>query len=102
MKYPLAVGRNVPRLMPAVVFLALSLLLPRLSSAEAFDRADLRRIESRVQAVAEQATPAIVALTHPAGMGTASGTGTVVSRDGIILTAAHVVANTEAVDVTFP
>ncbi|HEX8913286.1 MAG TPA: trypsin-like peptidase domain-containing protein [Humisphaera sp.] len=94
--------RRAARALLLAATLALPLAAPRAAWADAFDRADLRRIESRVQDVAARAMPAVVALTHKAGMGVASGTGTVVTPEGLVVTAAHVVAGAEKVDVTFP
>lgn len=61
---------------------------------------DLRALEARTRAVAEQAVPCTVALI--AGETGASGSGVVTSAEGLILTAAHVTAGVEEVEVVFP
>src|SRR4051794_19597949 len=48
--------------------------------------ADLRAIERQVEAVVKKVTPATVGLT----IGPAQGSGVIVSKDGYVLTAAHV------------
>ncbi len=61
---------------------------------------DLRGLEDRVRAVAAQAVPCTVALIS--GETGASGSGVVTSAEGLILTAAHVTAGVEEVEVVFP
>ncbi|HEY8961939.1 MAG TPA: trypsin-like peptidase domain-containing protein [Luteolibacter sp.] len=61
---------------------------------------DLAKLESQVQAVAAKVMPATVALV--ADKIGASGSGVVVSAEGLILTAAHVVQGTEELQVVFP
>jgi len=57
---------------------------------------DLKKIEERVRAVARQVIPAIVGIK----VGSAGGSGVVVSEDGLVLTAGHVVGK-PGQDVTF-
>ncbi len=62
------------------------------------DLGALRNLEKRVQLVGQKCTPATVALLNGSG----SGSGVVISADGLILTAAHVVDKSETVKVVFP
>ncbi|MEZ5300852.1 MAG: S1C family serine protease [Verrucomicrobiales bacterium] len=76
----------------------LSLLLPALSGAMTFE--ELKSMEGKVKSVVKKAMPATVALV--AEKSPASGTGIIISKDGLILTAAHVVEGSEYMDVLFP
>ncbi len=62
--------------------------------------ADLRNLEAKVSGVAAECLPATVALLS-AEVGS-SGSGVLVSPDGLILTAAHVIQGAERVQVVFP
>ncbi len=81
-----------------VAFLALA-AAP--SGEAAYDLAALEKVEKDVQAVAEHATPCIVAITHPEKRALASGSGCVIAPNGLILTAAHVVGDAKMVNVVF-
>ena len=61
---------------------------------------DLRQIEAQVKAVVETRTDCTVSLVSP-NLG-ASGSGVIVSADGLILTAAHVVEGSREMTVIFP
>ncbi|MDA7517636.1 S1C family serine protease [Akkermansiaceae bacterium] len=73
----------------------LSLTAPAIESL-----GDLRRIQKKIQVVVAEATPATISLLSP--QQGASGSGVIVSPEGLILTAAHVVAGSREVVVIFP
>jgi serine protease Do len=57
------------------------------------DIEELRALQERVRTVVEKCTPATVALrVRLGGFGEAAGSGVIVSEDGLVLTAAHVIA----------
>lgn len=61
---------------------------------------DLLKLEQKTEGLAKKVTPCTVALISRATG--ASGSGVVVSAEGLILTAAHVTDGTAAVEVVFP
>ncbi len=60
---------------------------------------ELKGIEAATKNVVQKDSPAVVALTSPTGE---TGSGVIVSEDGLILTAAHVVEGRDAMTVVFP
>ena len=62
--------------------------------------ADLRKLEQKVKRVVEEHTNATISLVSPRKG--ASGSGVIVSPDGLILTAAHVTAGSREMMVIFP
>jgi serine protease Do len=78
------------------------LCLPFFSLRAGYDLESLEGAEAKVAAVAAKAAPSVVALTHGMRTGMASGSGVIIGKNGLILTAAHVLADAKIVDVTFP
>ncbi|HUF62870.1 MAG TPA: S1C family serine protease [Verrucomicrobiales bacterium] len=68
--------------------------------ASALTLEELKEQERMVQTLAEQAIPATVALLSERHR--ASGSGVVISADGMVLTAGHVIQGSDAVLVVFP
>ncbi|MBA4066439.1 MAG: hypothetical protein C0501_22545 [Isosphaera sp.] len=56
------------------------------------DLAELKALQSRVKAVVDKCTPTTVAITISSGFAVGAGSGVIVSEDGLVLTAAHVIA----------
>lgn len=80
-----------------------ALLVLPLSPLQAFyDIPALERVETQVSVVVEKAMPCVVALSRPENLGVAQGSGCIISRNGLVLTAAHVVGDSKIVNVTFP
>lgn len=61
---------------------------------------DLKRIQNQIQMVVKKVRPATVALTSTKSG--ASGSGVIVNKGGLILTAAHVVQGNEEMSIIFP
>jgi len=68
--------------------------------AEVKSLEDLKKIETRVQKIVAKTRNATVGLTSTSSG--ASGSGVVVSKDGLILTAAHVTTRNKEMNVIFP
>lgn len=64
------------------------------------DLSDLRKLESRVTQIAADVMPSTVALLS--SQTGSSGSGVIVSAEGLILTAAHVIQGAQSVQVVFP
>ncbi len=56
------------------------------------DLEELKALQERVRKVVDKCTPSTVALRVRMGFGEAAGSGVIVSDDGLVLTAAHVIA----------
>lgn len=75
-------------------------LLSRVPAEEVRGLEDVLALEAKAAALGREVMPAVVALiSEEAG---SSGSGVVVGKDGLILTAAHVVDGAEVVEVVFP
>ena len=85
------------RIIAALVSLA---VLPLAAAPRIESLGDLRKIEKSVKAVVEVGTPATVSLLSTSAG--ASGSGVIVSSDGLILTAAHVIEGSRLMTVIFP
>ena len=73
--------------------------LPLIHAEESL--ATLKEREQRVQALVAKAQPAVVCVTNKAAAGT--GSGVIISKEGLILTAAHVTQATgKELDIIFP
>jgi serine protease Do len=56
------------------------------------DLAELKALQARVKVVVDKCTPTTVAITITSGFAVGAGSGVIVSEDGLVLTAAHVIA----------
>ncbi|MGK0189184.1 MAG: serine protease Do [Verrucomicrobiales bacterium] len=64
--------------------------IPRTSAEIHEDLNELRQRQTQVQTVARDALPAVVALTDQSARSASAGSGVIVSADGLIMTASHV------------
>ncbi len=84
-----------------VFFLCLGSLIAGVSADERIDTlAELQHMQEQVKQVVRETTSATVGLVSPHSG--ASGSGVIVSKDGLILTAAHVIEGSPVVNVIFP
>ena len=67
-----------------------------------YSHKELLEMEKKVQATVKRVTPATVSIIASQTNGAGSGSGTVVSKDGLILTAAHVLGNAKELVIIFP
>jgi serine protease Do len=81
------------------IWLGLAVVLAAAGREPVRSLADLRELEGRVQKVVEKVMPATVAI-RSSEVG-ASGSGVIVNREGLILTAAHVIDGSEEVEIIF-
>ncbi len=80
--------------------MAVALLIPAGAREPVGSIADVRKLEQQIAAVADKAMKSTVALISEATG--ASGSGVIITADGLILTAAHVIEGVEKVQVVFP
>jgi len=83
-----------------VPFLVLSVAVMLPAAPKVGSLGDLRKLQTQVQKVVHEKTAATVSLISPT-VG-ASGSGVIVSGDGLILTAAHVIEGSREITVIFP
>ena len=82
----------------SMLLLGLTLVLPAAPKIQSLG--DLKAIEKKIHVVVEKSTPATISLISLKEG--ASGSGVVVSKDGLILTAAHVTDQSSEMTVIFP
>ncbi len=88
-------------LRPSVLIAAMFVLLPVLSRAETLET--LKAREAKVQATVKNVMPTVISISSADPKKAGSGSGVIVQKDGLILTAAHVTAATgEDIVITFP
>ena len=89
-------------LLPVFVFATAALALPL--QAESLQAESLQERQTRVMATVQKVGAAVVGITGASGQGSmGSGSGVIVSKDGLILTAGHVLAATGAdLTITLP
>lgn len=80
--------------------LSAALIVGSALAREVADLAALTELEAKVQAVSQKVQPSTVALLSSESG--ASGSGVVVSKQGLVLTAAHVIQGAEEILVIFP
>ena len=94
--------KRFPQILIVVLIAFVTFLSPQVSKAAPMpeDISQLKSLEAKLSKVVKKVLPATVCLFS--ARNGASGSGVIVSKDGLILTAGHVVRGTEAMTIIFP
>jgi serine protease Do len=91
-------SRNSTFCQVAWVVLSLIVIVPIVDAKANDELLRLKKVQAKVQAVVSRVMPACVAISD--GMG--AGSGVIISADGLILTAGHVITESEIYEVILP